>query len=265
MLPIEQVSGDVQRAERLGYESAWVMDHIFIQRDGRRGAGHDPLIALGHASAGTSRIALGTLVMGAPFRPVWELGRESAALADASQGRYRLGLGAGWHKPEFDAFGIPFDHLVGRLEELITVLRPLLAGQRVTHDGAYLHLTDAEILSTAPPPPIWIAGKGPRMLRLIARCADGWNLAWGGADPAWMRDTLTALRRELDAAGRDPATFTTSIGVNVPAGTPRSVIAELANAYQAEGIDLLIMSFSPQPGGPVDPVGMEEAAAALGL
>jgi alkanesulfonate monooxygenase SsuD/methylene tetrahydromethanopterin reductase-like flavin-dependent oxidoreductase (luciferase family) len=151
------------------------------------------------------------------------------------------------------------------LEEQLCALKDLLAGKRVTIEGRYVTLREAEIFSTAPPPPLWVAGKRPRMLRLTARHADGWNLAWGGADPAWMREVLAQLRAELESAGRDPKTFTTSIGVSVPPGTPESEIAEMARAYEATGIDLLILSYSAQPGGPVDPEGMERGARALGL
>jgi alkanesulfonate monooxygenase SsuD/methylene tetrahydromethanopterin reductase-like flavin-dependent oxidoreductase (luciferase family) len=265
MRPVQQVVSDIEQAERLGYDSAWVMDHILVDRDGRRGTGHDPLVLLAYAAARTSRIELGPLVLGGPFRPVWQLGREGAALADASHGRFILGLGAGWHQPEFDAFDIPFDHLVGRLEEQVSVLKDLFEGKPVTYEGRYHRLKDAQILATAPPPPIWIAGKGPRMLRLTARCADGWNLAWGGPDPSWILDTLAALRRELEAAGRDPKTLTTSIGVSIAPGTPDAVIAQLAKDYEATGIDLLILSFNAHPGGEADPEGMARAAGVLGL
>jgi alkanesulfonate monooxygenase SsuD/methylene tetrahydromethanopterin reductase-like flavin-dependent oxidoreductase (luciferase family) len=266
MRPVSQIADDIVRAEQLGYDSAWIMDHILIERPGGRGTGHDPLIALANAVARTSRIKLGPLVLGGPFRPVWQLAREGAALADASGGRFILGLGAGWHQPEFEAFGIPFDHLVGRLEEQVSVLKDLLDGQHVTLDGRYTTLEDAEIMATAPRPPIWIAGKGPRMLRLIARCADGWNIAWGNSpDTSWMSDTLAALRGELEAAGRDPGSLTTSVGVNIAPGLPDAQIRELAAAYEGIGIDVLIMSFNAQPGGQADPEGMARAAGVLGV
>lgn len=263
MRPVEELARDIVRAEELGYDSVWLADHIFLERYGRRTTCHDPMVVLGYAAARTSRIHLGTLVLGGPFRPVWQMAREAAALADASQGRHLLGIGAGWHQPEFDAFSIPFDHLVGRLEEQVPVLRDLLEGRRVTHDGRYLHLRDAEIISTAQRPPIWIAGRGPRMLRLVAGCADGWNIAWGGADPAWVKGPLEALRRELDARDRDRASVTISAGVNIEPGTPPSEIASLARAYEAIGVDVLIMWFAAYAGGPVDPDGIERGAAAF--
>src|SRR5205807_2282253 len=134
-----------------------------------------------------------------------------------------LGLGAGWHQPEFDMFGLPFDRLVTRFEQRATAVRRLLDGERVTMDGLDLRLRDAEVLATAPPPPIWIAAHGPRMLRLAARLADGWNLAWGGLDPSWLAEPVALLRRELETAGRDPAAFTVSAGVTwVPGVTAGS-------------------------------------------
>src|SRR5262249_13544353 len=155
-----------------GFDSAWVMDHVFLERPGGRIGGHDPFALLAFAAARTSRVGLGTLVACPAFRTTGQLARESAALADASRGRFVLGLGAGWHRPDFGAFGYPFDHLVGRFEEQRAATRALLAGGRVTGQSRSVRLRDAEVLSTAPPPAIWVAGAGPRMLRLTARCAD---------------------------------------------------------------------------------------------
>lgn len=266
MRSVAALADDVVRFERLGFHSAWAADHLFVESDGRRRAGHDPLVLFAYAAARTTRIQLGTLVLGAPFRPVWQTARESAALSDASGGRFVLGLGAGWHRPEFDAFDIPFDHLFSRLESQVTALQhQLFPGGRRNYEDRYVTLRDAETLTTAPPPPVWIAGKGPRLLRLTARLADGWNIAWGGADPAWMTETLGTLRGELEAAGRDPATFTTSAAVSIPPGTTEPEIAETARAYERTGVDVLIFGFWTGPGGATYYEGPERAAAALRL
>src|SRR5205814_4615212 len=98
MRPVAALTEDIVRFERLGYDSVWAADHLFVEREGRRGTGHDPLVLFAYAAARTSRIQLGTLVLGAPFRPVWQVAREAAALSDASGGRFVLGLGAGWHQ-----------------------------------------------------------------------------------------------------------------------------------------------------------------------
>jgi alkanesulfonate monooxygenase SsuD/methylene tetrahydromethanopterin reductase-like flavin-dependent oxidoreductase (luciferase family) len=265
MFGVGDVVRTIERAEELGFESAWVMDHPFIERPGGRLTGHDPLVLLACAAARTRRIRLGTLVVCPAFRTTGQLARESAALADASGGRFILGLGAGWHQPEFDAFEYPFDHLVGRFEEQLVAVRDLLAGGRVTAGGRYVRLREAEVVATAPPPPIWVASKGPRMLRLTARYADGWNLAWGGPDPGWLAEPLAGLRKELDAAGRDRSSFTVSAGISwVPNGG--GGVAELArtlDAYEAAGVDLAILSLAVGPSRATRPEYLERAAEVL--
>ncbi len=263
MFGVDQVTRTIVRAEELGFDSAWVMDHPFIETPGGRVSGHDPMVLLAHAAGRTRRIGLGTLVVCTAFRPPAQLGREVAALADASAGRFVLGIGAGWHRPEFDAFGYPFDHLVGRFEEQATALRRLLAGERVTMDGRNLRLREAEVLATAPPPPIWIAGRGPRMLRITARLADGWNLAWGGADPGWLVEPLASLTRELKAAGRDRAAFTVSAGLTWVPGRGDAELAGALRAYEAAGVDLAILCLAEGPSRRTKPEYMERAAGVL--
>jgi alkanesulfonate monooxygenase SsuD/methylene tetrahydromethanopterin reductase-like flavin-dependent oxidoreductase (luciferase family) len=265
MFGVDEVVGTIERAEELGFESAWVMDHPFIERPGGRLSGHDPLVLLSCAAARTRRIRLGTLVICPAFRTTGQLARESAALADASGGRFILGLGAGWHQPEFDAFEYPFDHLVGRFEEQLAAVRDLLAGGPVTADGRFVRLREAEVLATTPPPPIWVAAKGPRMLHLTARYADGWNLAWGGPDPGWLTEPLAGLRSALDAAGRERRSCIVSAGISwVPSGSRGTAeLARTLDAYEAAGVDLAILSLAEGPSRATRPEYLERVAEVL--
>src|SRR5919204_288895 len=150
------------------------------------------------------------LVAAAPFRHPGQLAREAAAVADAAPGRFILGLGSGWHEPEFTAFDLPFQRKVARLEEYLQLVKRLLAGERVSASGGFYSLRDASVLITAPAPPVWLAAFGPRMLQLTARHADGWNAAWLGADP----ERFLGLKDTLDGArGNRPITI--SVGVQV--------------------------------------------------
>lgn len=263
VLPVAAVAERIRLAEELGFDSAWVMDHLFVERDGRRVTGHDPFLLLAYAAAVTNRVRLGTLVAATAFRPPGQLAREAAALADASRGRFVLGLGSGWHQPAFDAFDLPFDHRVGRFEERARAVSRLLRGGRVSSDGEYVTLREAETLASAGPPPIWIAARGPRMLRVTAELADGWNLAWGGPDPAWLAEPLAGLRAALARAGRDRASFTISAGMLcIPAADP-GPLREAAAAYEAAGVDELIVCLGDGPLAPLQPGLVETAAAAL--
>jgi alkanesulfonate monooxygenase SsuD/methylene tetrahydromethanopterin reductase-like flavin-dependent oxidoreductase (luciferase family) len=262
VFPVDEVARRIERAEELGFDSAWIMDHPFVETPIGRLSGHDPMVVLAHAAARTRRIRLGTLVACTAFRPPGQLAREAAALADAAGGRFVLGLGAGWHRPEFEAFDYPFDHLVSRFEEQATAIRRLLAGERVTLEGRYVRLREAEVFATAPPPPLWIAAGGPRMLGITARLADGWNLAWGGLDPSWLAEKQAALERELVAAGRDRASFTVSAGVAWVPDENWDALTRSLRAYEAAGVDLVILCLAD---GPLRRVGEEDVERAAGV
>ena len=111
------------------------------------------------------------------------LAKMAATLDAISGGRLILGLGAGWHEPEFAAFGIPFDHRVDRFEEALQIIVPLLRTGQVDFEGRYYRAANCELRPRGPResgPQILIGAEGPRMLRLAARYADAWNTCWLG-------------------------------------------------------------------------------------
>ena len=211
-----------RRAEALGFDSVWISDHFFYSF-GRYGADPapiaslEPLTTLAGVAAVTERVRVGALVLCAPFRHPALLAKAVATIDLLSGGRFDLGLGAGWLEDEFDAFGYRFGTTGQRfeiLEDTLEVLRPLFAGESVTHDGPAVTLREA-VLRPAParPPPTLLGGKGgPRLLRLAAEHADGWNTVWRFSPDAY-RGKVDDVRRACDAAGRDPATFRLSIGL----------------------------------------------------
>jgi alkanesulfonate monooxygenase SsuD/methylene tetrahydromethanopterin reductase-like flavin-dependent oxidoreductase (luciferase family) len=279
--PVADIVRQAREAEALGFDSAWVMDHVLIQRGHRRVMAHDPLLVLAHAVAQTRRITLGTLVLCHAFRQAGQLAREASALADSSGGRFVLGLGAGWHRPEFDALGLPFDHRVGRLEEAMPPLRALLRGDRVSLDGRWLQLSEATIAATSPPPPVWIAADGPRMLGVAAR-AEGWTHAnWGAGDPSAFRGAGQRLDAELEKIGRDRAEVERSAAIACVPGGWRPVeggfsepevetggverLAEVVRAYADAGAQHVILSLSPDPFAELDAGLLERTAPILKL
>ena len=203
-------------AEDRGLDSIWVYDHLLFRFDGETTGIHECWTILAAVAEATSRVQLGTIVMCIGFRNAALLAKMAATLDHLSGGRLILGLGSGWHDPEFDAFGYPTDHKVGRFEEALTIIGSLIRDGRVDLDGRWMTARDAVLVPPARPDlPILVAAKRPRMLELTARHADAWNLAWFGApDERWA-----GARRNLDAAcatvGRDPATLERTVGVNV--------------------------------------------------
>ena len=264
-------------AEEGGLDSVWGADHLIFRSDGETTGIHECWTVLTAIAAVTSRVEIGPLVLALPFRNPALVAKMAAELDEVSGGRLILGLGCGWHEPEFEAFGYPFDHRVSRFDEGLQVTVPLLREGLVNFTGEYHRAIDAD-LRPRPiregGPPILIAGKQPRMLELVVRDADQWNAAWyGNPDEAdELRERLTRLRAALDAAGRDPATLTLTAGIFVAfddadadapkraiRGTTEEIAAQLAG-YAELGISHLIAHTFPRT---VDAVSRLGEAAAL--
>jgi alkanesulfonate monooxygenase SsuD/methylene tetrahydromethanopterin reductase-like flavin-dependent oxidoreductase (luciferase family) len=267
---VDEVVALAVRAEQLGYDSVWVMDHLFSDRPGIRVPAHDPLQLLAAIAARTERVQLGALVICGPFRLPVQLARESATLQEASRGRYICGLGAGWNQPEFDAAGIPFGQLVSRLKQQVEEYKRLL--------------DEPGLIPAGERPPLWIGGSGPRMLRLVARVADGWNLAWEGENPARWIQFADALRGALREAGRDERRMTFSAGImavvaegeeadryrqlqaDVPCACgPPETVAAVLRRYADAGCDHAILALSPNLSMDLDAQMLEPVAAVLPL
>jgi probable F420-dependent oxidoreductase len=204
-------------AEAIGLDSIWVFDHFFYRPpDGPPEGLHEAWTVLSALAAVTERVELGQLVMCASFRSPALLAKMAATADAVSGGRLILGMGAGWYDPEYEAFGYPTDHRGSRFEEALQVVTPLLRGERVTFEGRYHRVREAELL---PPParhiPVLVAGNGPRMLRLTARHADAWNTAWFGVPDERLHQRLDDLGRACDEGGRDPATLRRTVGLEI--------------------------------------------------
>jgi alkanesulfonate monooxygenase SsuD/methylene tetrahydromethanopterin reductase-like flavin-dependent oxidoreductase (luciferase family) len=205
------------RAEELGLDSIWVFDHLIFRfpPDADEGL-REAWTTLAALAVTVPRVELGTLVMCASFRNPAVLAKMAATLDDLSGGRLLLGLGAGWHDPEYEAFGFPTDHRVSRFEEDLEVTVRLLRGERVELDGRWRRYRDAVLI---PPPrrptPVLVAAKGRRMLRATARWADAWNTAWFGAVDDRLRDRLAALDAACGEVGRDPSTIRRTVGIRL--------------------------------------------------
>jgi probable F420-dependent oxidoreductase len=159
-----------RRAETLGYDVLVMPDHL-----GRQLA---PIAGLAAAAAATTRLRISAFVFANDYRHPMLLAREAATLDLVSGGRFELGLGAGWMTSDYRQLGMSYDPpgvRIDRLVEGVPLVKRLLAGETVTHDGDHYRLRDARIHPTPvqrPHLPLAIGGGGPRMLRLAAREAD---------------------------------------------------------------------------------------------
>jgi probable F420-dependent oxidoreductase len=223
-----------RRAEEVGFDSFWLPDHLLFRFDHvhRQGA-WDVWSLLAAIAATTTKMEIAPLVACSGFRNPALIAKMAATIDEISGGRLILGLGAGWHKPEYDAFGFPYDHRVSRFEESLQIITALLRTGHVDFQGAYYTARDCELRPRGPRPegpPILVGGSGERMLRLTARYADAWN-ADRQNDVAAVRAFNVRIDDACRDVGRDPASLARTIGIQVdllnesrPATRPRQFL-----------------------------------------
>lgn len=159
-----------RRAEELGYSTLLVPDHFVND--------FTPVPALAFAAAATKTLRIGTFVFDNDFRHPAMAAKEAATLDFLSGGRFELGIGAGWHGPEYEAVGIPFDPpgvRVSRLEEAVQIIKSFFGEEPFSFSGQHYTIKDLQGSPRSvqrPHPPILMAGGGKRVLSLAAHHAD---------------------------------------------------------------------------------------------
>jgi probable F420-dependent oxidoreductase len=256
-LRFETIADHARAAEALGFDSLWVSDHVSLSIEKYGGPpgeyfAYEPLTTLAALSGVATRARLGTLVLAEVLRPAGVLAKALATLDRLCGGRLEIGIGAGWYAPDYEAVGLdllsPGERLA-RLREALAVLDALLPGGPATFDGKAHVVRDAANLPPArqvPRPPIFVGGKGDRLLRLVAEMADGWNTCWAWA-PDDYRERLDVLARACEDAGRDPSSVRRTLGLYALAGENERDLAARYEHMQAEA-----------PGGMLDGVSLDE-------
>jgi probable F420-dependent oxidoreductase len=252
-------------AEDGGFDSIWMGDHLLYRDDERPERGPwDAWTILAGLAAVTERVRLGPLVACLGFHSPGLLARMAATVDEIGRGRLVLGIGAGWNKAEFRAFGLPFDHRVDRFEEGFAIVRGLLSGERVTLHGTYARAEDA-VLYPAPMrrPTLMIGSTGERVLAITLPHVDAWNTwydLYGNTVDGFEREN-GKVSAAAERAGRDPSEIERSACVLVViergaaerqisedltpvAGDPGAVAAHLRE-LAAAGADEAILVVSP--------------------
>ena len=274
-------------AEAVGFDTLFVPDHLLFRRsppdntmlvempEGKTRGVWEAWTILAAMAEATERIQLGPFVACNGFRNPALLAKMAITLDEVSEGRLILGVGAGWHEPEYHAFGFPFDHRVGRFEEALQIIVPLLREGQVDFQGKYYQVRDCEIEPRGPRPggpPILIGAQRPRMMRLAAEYADIYDTDFH-LDPTAVAERFQAIKEACTKVGRDPGTLELATGtwvaltaagtvagdhgvatfeledVSVQAriGTSEELIA-YARSFEAVGADRLTLTLVDPPG-----------------
>jgi probable F420-dependent oxidoreductase len=211
-------------ADERGFHWCSVWDHLYSVSDlsDPRKPAFEGVSIMTALAAATTRVRVGCLVFCAGYRNPGVLAKAAVTIDHVSGGRCELGIGAGWNEHEFRAFGMPFLPIRDRLdhlEETAIVLRRLFDGETVTLEGKQVTVRDAVCVPRPVQPRLrlWIGGQGEkRMLRIVARHADGWNV------PFMAPDVYAARSRTLDEwcakEGRDPRAITRTINLGLAIG-----------------------------------------------
>ncbi len=201
-----------EAVERLGFESLWRSDHLFSLFGVTDRPGLDAWPSLTALAMLTRRLRFGPLVCPITFRHPSMLAREAAAVDVLSGGRLELGVGAGWHDREHQAFGIPYPRAgerIRRLDEGIRVIRALWGDGPAEFEGKFYRLDGAVGWPKPvqrPRIPLIVGGRGPNLLAVAAKHADEWNCG-GSQLPAAVRARTETLEAACRKIGRDPRTI----------------------------------------------------------
>ena len=235
--------------------SAWVFDHfypIYSDSNGPCLEGWTTLSALAHH---TGRIQVGSMVNGMPYRHPAITANMAATLDIISDGRFQLGLGAGWNEEESTAYGISLgDTLTERFDmfdECVEIIVSLLENEWTDFEGRHFTLTRARNEPKGPQqphPPIVIGGLGEkRTLRAVARWADHWNAAM--ADAETLAKKIEVLHRHCEVVGRDRSEILVSSMFRFDPDQPMSAARAEIEAKRAAGADKIIANM-PTPHNP---------------
>jgi probable F420-dependent oxidoreductase len=194
----------LQRAEALGFESAWTMEQVlgttpFLS----------PIETMTYAAACTERIRLGCVVLVTPLHSPVHLAKSLSTLDQLSRGRLEIGVGTGGRNRMFSAFGVDPTRLVGRFNEGLRLMKALWTEPHVTLDGRFWQLQDASMQPKPfqkPHPPIWFGANHPDALARAARHGDGFFGA-GSTTTSRFAEQVLVVRQALATAGHDTAAF----------------------------------------------------------
>ncbi|GAA1596959.1 LLM class flavin-dependent oxidoreductase [Kribbella sancticallisti] len=248
-------------AERTGWHGVWVADHFMQNGDDLSVPVNECLALLAGLAARTSRVRVGSMVLGNTYRHPAVVANQAATLDQMSNGRFVLGIGAGWQVNEHEVYGIelpPVRERLARFEEACQVIKGLLTEERTSFDGRYYQLSGAPLEPKPSQLPILIGAAGEKVaLGIVAKYADEWN-HWGRPELAVQKGK--AFQAHCEKIGRDPATVRRSTqaiteivvpgdteaaerkqrleerGMHVVMGSAQEVLDTVAQ-YPAAGID----------------------------
>lgn len=276
-IPYADLQRDVQEAETMGFDSAWIDDDLFTPSF----ADLDVWSVLGGLAVATERIRLGTLVTVPTFRIPAVMATQALTVDHISNGRLEIGIGAGGAVESYPAIGVePWTprERSERLEEFVAIVSQMLRGEPIDYAGRHYAAKVDQVIPPVqhPRPPLTVAAHGPRGMRIAATYADGWNtlvnMEIPGIDspPNTCRNLAEAVAKlqrmneQFDQicaeVGRDPKTVRRSILLDRAQVDPFSSLDafdEFTGSFEEIGVDLIAIYWPPLANTIPNPTGRE--------
>lgn len=202
-----------QEAEKIGYDSLWVADHLLNPRKGEQFGALEAWTTITAIATETRHIKLGHAVLCQAFRYPAVLAKMAATLDEISHGRFIFSIGAGWFKREFQAYGIPWnehDDMIEHAEEQIKLIKALWTQDKVTFDGKHYHTVDGVLEPKPvqkPHPPIWYGGNSEKSRQLVAKITDinGWFISASSVEET--KEKIADMKRRIGERKLEYATY----------------------------------------------------------
>ena len=201
---------ETRMAELLGFHSLWIDDHLLPFNHKNPENRIEAWTGLTSVANKTEKIRLGSLVLCNSFRNPALLGKMVASLDVISNGRVELGIGAGWYKEEYEAYGYEFassSQRIAQVQETLEILERSFTGEQFDYQGKFWTLKECQSL---PRPiqehlPIWIGGTGPKMINLAVKHATGINIT--SLPPSDFTKVMERITKACDELGRKETSF----------------------------------------------------------
>lgn len=201
-------------AIEIGFDMLWLPDHFVLKLEAHgnetRGVWEcwTTMAGLAAAMPGTP---LGSMVACTSFHNPGSIAKMAESIDSISRGNFILGLGCGWHRTEYDMFGLPFDRRVDRFSEALAIISSLTRTGEADLDGKYYQAREAVNYPRGPRweeggPPILLGAQQPRMMRLTAQYADAWNADWQDS-PEFVANKMHDLDEACLSVGREPSSL----------------------------------------------------------
>jgi len=237
----ETMSRCANEAQEAGYDAVWLYDHFHTVPTPQLEAVFECWTSMAALARDTSTIRLGQMVTCNSYRPPSLLAKMASCIDVMSHGRLILGIGAGWYRHEYEAYGYEYPDTPDRLRmlrESLQVIKAMWTQDEATFDGRFYRIRGAVNEPKPvqkPHPPIWIGGGGEKVtLKLVAQYGDACNF---NADVATVRHKLEVVRQHCEAVGRDYDSVLKTIEFYTILGDKREIDRVLADQARRTGQD----------------------------